>query len=354
MIGMKVHNEGLDFFLTKIKRDNIGIICWGAGMMPHYIDDFLEKFGIIDAIKCFGDSDPKKWNQHIEVCGRKIPILSLEKILEIKENKIFLITCEKYFQVIEWLNKIKELDETNCFVYTHLNYEYFKRVEKRNKTKVSMNIDEKLKIPKIIHYCWFGRKEIPSFNLECIESWRRYCPDYEMKQWNEDNYDISKVNYVKQAYEAKKWAFVTDYVRLDVLFQEGGVYFDTDVKLIRNIDDLLKNEAFCVFAEWPAVNSGSGIGAVKNYELLREMRDEPRSYSNFILPNGELDLTTNAFYESAILKKYGLKKDFSLQNIGGMMIYPPNYFAPASVLGNDVFVNEETYGIHYCQGTWKK
>ena len=95
-------------------------------------------------------------------------------------------------------------------------------------------------IPKKIHYCWFGRNEIPEKTLRCIESWKKYCPDYEIIQWNEDNYDINKIPYMKDAYKEKKWAFVSDYARLDVIYQYGGIYLDTDVELVNSLDDLLE------------------------------------------------------------------------------------------------------------------
>ena len=99
-------------------------------------------------------------------------------------------------------------------------------------------------IPKKIHYCWVGGNSKPPLVKKCIQSWKKYCPDYEIIEWNESNYDISKNIYMKQAYEAKKWAFVTDYMRLDIIYEHGGIYLDTDVELIKNIDDLLSNEAF--------------------------------------------------------------------------------------------------------------
>ena len=102
-------------------------------------------------------------------------------------------------------------------------------------------------IPKIIHYCWFGGAELPEKDRKCIESWKKFCPDYQIIEWNENNYDVTKNTYMYQAYQAKKWGFVPDYARLDIIYQHGGIYLDTDVELVKNLDSLLENDAFMGF-----------------------------------------------------------------------------------------------------------
>ena len=99
-------------------------------------------------------------------------------------------------------------------------------------------------IPKIIHYCWFGRKPLPPLAVKCIESWKKYLPDYTIKEWNEDNFDINIVPYTREAYEVGKYAFVSDYARFYILYHHGGLYFDTDVEVIRPMDDLVGRGAF--------------------------------------------------------------------------------------------------------------
>lgn len=123
-------------------------------------------------------------------------------------------------------------------------------------------------IPKKIHYCWFGRNPLPELAVRCIESWKKYCPDYEIIEWNEDNYDINKISYVKEAYQARKWAFVTDYVRLDVVNQYGGIYLDTDVELLKSLDPLLKYKSFFGMEEGKFIATGLGFGAEKGTKIL--------------------------------------------------------------------------------------
>ena len=131
---------------------------------------------------------------------------------------------------------------------------------------------KKNKIPKVIHYCWFGKNPLPELAVKCINSWKKYCPDYEIIEWNENNFDLNSVTYVKEAYEAKKWAFITDYVRLFVLYEYGGVYMDTDVELLKPIDSFLTLDAFSGFESSNAVPTGI-ISSRKNFKFIKELLD---------------------------------------------------------------------------------
>jgi len=126
-----------------------------------------------------------------------------------------------------------------------------------------------MSIPKIIHYCWFGNNELTQSALDCINSWKKYCPDYTIIRWDETNFDVNKYVFTKEAYEMKKWAFVSDVARLDIIYNNGGIYLDTDVELIRNIDSLLKDELFIGFENKEYVANGLGFGAVKGNEIIK-------------------------------------------------------------------------------------
>lgn len=145
-------------------------------------------------------------------------------------------------------------------------------------------------IPRIIHYCWFGGNEKPEIIRKCIFSWKKYCPDYEIKEWNESNFDINMFQYTKEAYNAKKWAFVSDVARLWVVLNYGGIYMDTDVEVFDNIDSLLNNDLFMFFESEININSGMGFGATKDNEIIQELVND---YSDrpFLLSNGKYDLT---------------------------------------------------------------
>ena len=155
-------------------------------------------------------------------------------------------------------------------------------------------------IPKIIHYCWVGGKPKPQSVLYCIESWKRCCPDYEIREWNESNYDFTKNEYMRQAYEAKKWGFVPDYARLDIIYEYGGIYLDTDVEMLRSPDELLGQDGFMGFENTGDgeyfVNCGHGFGAVPHHEVIRKARDLYNVLS-FLNEDGTPNLFTS-FYNT--------------------------------------------------------
>jgi hypothetical protein len=346
---MIIHNDGITNMINKMKDNQQSIICFGAGMMPYYIEDILKKYNLVDNIVCFTDNDPSKVGTHIKLGDRQYAVIEYSQVLAMDLSRVaILLTCETFAPVLQQLSTEEKLINTECYIYPMLNYDIFIK-----NTMHNIQLEKKPQlIPKIIHYCWFGGKPMPEICMSYIESWKKYCPDYEIKRWDESNYDVNTCLYIKQAYEAKMWAYVTDYARLDILYQYGGMYFDVDVEMIRNIDELLENHAFCAYGEWPAVNSGAGIGAIKGFELIREMRDVPRGSRSFITGNGIYDTATNSIYESAILRKYGCRLDFSMQNLNGMLVYPPDYFAPDSILGKDIYITKNTYAIHHCRGSW--
>ncbi len=205
-------------------------------------------------------------------------------------------------------------------------------------------------IPKKIHYCWFGGNPLSEETKKYIESWKKYCPDYEIIEWNENNFDINSNVYVKEAYQAKKWAFVTDYVRLYVMYNYGGIYMDTDVEVIKNLDLYLNNHAFSGFET--ATDIPTGIMACeKNFPLFKEFLEY---YDNrhFILKDGKMDLTTNVVTITNICKKYGLKRNNKYQIIKGFALYPNDFFCPKSHVNNEINLTENTATIHHFAGSW--
>lgn len=208
-------------------------------------------------------------------------------------------------------------------------------------------------IPKVINYCWFGRNPLPDSVLKCMDSWKKYCPDYEIKQWNEDNFDIGKSEYAKEAYEAKKWAFVSDYARLDIIYNNGGIYLDTDVELIRNLDPLLKNKCF-LGIEQPShlISTGLGFGAEKKNENIKEMLDEYKN-THFTLKKDIFDKTPCPYRNTNPFYKYGFNKEIkNVTDFNGARIYPPEYFCPFERKLNKLTITENTYSIHNFGSSW--
>ena len=206
-------------------------------------------------------------------------------------------------------------------------------------------------IPKVIHYCWFGGNPFPDEYKKYMESWRKFCPDYEIIEWNESNYDVTKNKYMHEAYEAKKWAFVSDYARLDIIYNHGGIYLDTDVELIKSLDDLLINEAYMGFQDRIYVNTGLGFGAERGHETIKELRNY---YNNirFTNPDGSYNITACPIYQTRQLINRGLKRNNKKQIVAGITIYPLDYFAPKSPATLKMKITPNTYSIHHYSASW--
>ena len=202
-------------------------------------------------------------------------------------------------------------------------------------------------IPKKIHYCWFGRKSKPKLAKKCIASWRKLCSDYEIIEWNEDNFDIGMNAYTQSAYEEKKYAFLTDYARLLIIYDHGGIYFDTDVELLKPIDDLLVNKSYFGFEDSEHVNTGLGFGAEKESIMIKLMQEEYQELldrkSSFV---GCPILNTKA------LVKAGLVLNGKKQNLDSGTVYPIDYFNPYDDPTGRLNITENTYSIHWYAKSW--
>ena len=210
-------------------------------------------------------------------------------------------------------------------------------------------------IPKIIHYCWVGGAPKPDSVLYCIESWKKYCPEYEIREWNENNYDFTRNNYMNQAYEAKKWGFVPDYARLDIIYQYGGIYLDTDVELIKNFDDLLNHNSFFGFEDTGDgeffVACGLGFGAEAHNDLIKLLRDYYDEI-DFTNNDGSLNLMPAPRHNASIFKEYGVLMDNQIQNIEGNVFYPSEYFCPKIFKTGKMTITKRTHSIHHFSASW--
>lgn len=206
-------------------------------------------------------------------------------------------------------------------------------------------------IPKVIHYCWFGDKVFPDEYKKYISSWKKFCPDYEIKIWNESNFDVLFCDFAKEAYEEKKWAFLSDCVRLKIIYDEGGIYLDTDVELVKNLDRFLS--AKCFFGTEPSgfVATGLGFGAEKGNSTILEMLHQYDGH--FKMSDGSFDMKPCPQKNTDVMVKKGYvynknriwKKD-------GIVIYPPRYFCPMDYDTGVVKLTEDTYSIHHYGASW--
>jgi hypothetical protein len=206
-------------------------------------------------------------------------------------------------------------------------------------------------IPKIIHYCWFGGNPLPELGQKCIASWKKYFPEHEIKEWNESNYDVHKIAYMDEAYMAKKYAFVSDYARFDILYQYGGIYFDTDVEVIKPFDDILARGGFMGIESVGKVAAGLGIGCNAGLGIGCQILDF-YARLHFINDDGTYNLHTVVEYVTDILRKNGLKEENSMQHLDGLTIYPKEYFCPDLLFLKLVKLSENTHSIHHYAGSW--
>lgn len=211
-------------------------------------------------------------------------------------------------------------------------------------------------IPKTIHYCWFGRSPMPELALKCIDSWKKYLPDYEIKEWNEDNFDVNAIAYTREAYEAKKYAFVADYARFKILHEHGGLYFDTDVEIIRPMDDIIAHGPFmgceCEATKTTdiTVAPGLGLGANPGLGLYAEIL-EFYTTLHFKNPNNSLNLKTIVEITTEILYRHGLKNTTEIQECADVWIYPKDYFNPM-IPGHRIVLTSNTRSIHHYAASW--
>lgn len=216
-------------------------------------------------------------------------------------------------------------------------------------------------IPKVIHYCWFGRNPLPQTARKCIESWRKFCPGYEIKEWNEDNFDIAQCRYARQAYESKKYAFTSDYARFWILYNYGGLYFDTDVELIQPIDDIIAKGAFMGCEHDAAQESdasalgvapGLGLGVNPGLGLYREILNRYESI-DFLGVDGKPDTKENVVtITTDILVRHGLRNTPEIQEVAGVYVYPRDYFAPKDIDTKKLTITPNTRSIHHYDGSW--
>lgn len=209
-------------------------------------------------------------------------------------------------------------------------------------------------IPKIIHYCWFGRGELTPLAKKCIASWRQYLPDYEIKEWNEDNFNVNCIQYTADAYKAGKYAFVSDYARFLVLYEYGGVYFDTDVEVVRSLDDVLEKGPFMGFellGENMAVAPGLGLATESGLDLYKTILEQ-YEYLPFLTEKGTLNPYTMIPLVTDLLRERGLQGNGTIELIADIYIYPPDWFNPYDDALGRLKITDNTRTIHWYAKSW--
>lgn len=208
-----------------------------------------------------------------------------------------------------------------------------------------MNGQDKCGIPRVIHYVWFGKNPKSKSVKKCIASWHRHCHGYKIIEWNESNYDVRKNRYMYEAYKAKKWAFASDYARYDIIYRHGGVYLDTDVELVANMNKLLDNLMFMCFLEDRRVASGLGFGSMKGNPIIKEILQYYEGRS-FYKADGRMDLRVCNHNETDVLARHGLERTGKEQWLDFAHIYPREYMNPAGSPAG------KTIAVNHFDGSW--
>lgn len=321
------------------------IVCYGIG---HDFDMILKNYARYpwnEKVEYLVDNSPAKWETTYQIGSRQHKIMSLEQLLQEDVSKLVIfISCSYFAEIVEQLNTIEKLNNVECYIY----YFMFALSEHSD---ICIKRRKECLIPPAIHYCWFGGNELPDLYKRCIESWHKYCPDYEIKEWNESNCDINENLFVKQAYEKGKFGFVPDYFRLKIIYEHGGIYLDTDVEVIKNLDNLRYNEAFCGMQIPGEANLGLGFGAVKGHPAIAKMLERYQKMQ-FIKPDGTCDETASPVLQTIDLRDMGMQYCNQLQEVCGMTIYPTEVLSPKNLVTREINITENTYAIHHFDGSW--
>lgn len=212
-------------------------------------------------------------------------------------------------------------------------------------------MENEQKIPQIIHYFWFGHGKQKGKNIKYIKKWGKVCSGFKIMRWDETNFDVNVIPFTKEAYERGQWAFVSDYARLKVLYEYGGIQFDSDVELIKNFSKLLKYEGFIGFESDDRVNDGQGFGVMPHHPIVKEMLDMYENLS-FVNKDGSFNKILSPVARTEVLVKHGLKLDGSRQNIEGIEVFPAEYFCPKDFVTRKITITKNTYSIHHFASSW--
>lgn len=344
---MRVKNCDVYSFMEGIGDKKI--IAFGQGLqLSSMINMYNHPRGWENVIKYVVDNNRILWGEDYQVKEVSFKVYSPEKLKEeSSKESVVVIFSQRCYEIVSQLNEVHELDDMECYIfplmqtYTNIEDEPFKK---------SMDVPV---IPKKIHYCWFGRKPLTESAKKCIESWKKYCPDYEIICWNEDNYDVNKHLYTKEAYKHKAYAFVSDYARLEIIYNHGGIYMDTDVEVKRSLDPLLYNKAYCAFSNHvPRINTGLGFGAEKGFPIIKDMIDAYR-FEKYEMDDG-VNKTLCQAYNTKVLAYHGLIQNGRYQVVKGMACYPKDYFDPMSSYFYLAPKEEKAFSIHQSANTWSE
>jgi len=323
------------------------VVCFGAGEHLDYIFKRFSEEKLYKYIDVIVDNKKELWGEIKHYEEKVFPIVSFDELCECSKHNelLIIITSHWYFnEIIMQMDQEKMLDRVEVFVGDLLDvpivdYPFF---------EIRQEVVEK--IPRIIHYCWFGGSTIPIEYQTYMETWKKCCPNYDIVRWDENNYDITKNRYIKQASEKKIWAFVSDFARVDIVNKYGGIYLDCDVELLKPLDVFLGTEMYCGFEDYKYINLGLGFGSVAGHPYLKSLLQYYESLE-FVNSDGDVNFTACPFYQTEVIKSYGIIAKNSFQKTDSITVYPTEVFSPYSLWGGGQ-ITDKSYSIHHFKASW--
>lgn len=345
--GMRFINLTYENFLKRI--ENKTVILFGVSSAWHYYHKVFPDITqhMLTKVKFIVDNSVEKQGRIFHILGKDYEVKSVEDITSV-ENCVILITVSLAYQqqICQQLTEMNLPAEMECFSLPLMTYSHEKVdnscVEEYFETHTEQRIDAK------IHSFWFSGEEKPDVYKRCISSWHKYCPQFEIIEWNGDNYDITQNQYMKEAFEHRKWAFVSDYARLDVIYRYGGIYLDMDVELLAPLEKLLNAESFFCRQEDGLLELGSGFGASAGNPFIKQMLE---TYKNrrLIASSGEIDMTPQPEWLSDVFVENRFYKNHNSEIIGNCLVLSNDYIMCAA--GNDA-AERAKLGVHWHNGGW--
>ena len=323
---------------------NRRLICFGAG------ENFKEiLFNHKWKVSMVVDGDESKIGtviDYLTVGGWR----EIEK--RITDGDILLITPVFFKDIYNKIMGNTLLKECDVYIYDLMKrLQYDADRDKYERRTICIGRRMEKRIPPIIHYFWFSGDPFPDSVKECIESWKRFCPEFKIIKWDMNNYDFSRNRFALEAIKCRKWAFASDFARADVIYRYGGIYLDTDVELIRDISDLLYNDAFIGFQDNDEIDPGSGFGATPGNSIVREFMDIYKDIS-FEIGEGKFNTIACPVYYTEVLENHGLVKNGAYQVVDGFTTYPYDFLCPHSYRSGRTYCSHNTYSIHHHKGGW--
>lgn len=347
---MRLKNGSFADFAEEVKAAGKQIIVYGAGMNGKTLAVYwLNQYQLLERVACYVDADKGKQGKEVRLGKYTVPIKAPPVLEELTGTYVLLMTVNDFEPVISVLTQMRGMEYTEV---------YFLPIMIMNAERPSdgcgvIQTSKEPLIPKVIHYTWFSGEPVPDHLKRCIDTWKRFCPDYDIVRWDSTNYDLWQNQYMTQAFQHQKWGFIADVARLDILYRYGGIYLDSDVELVRNLDELLYQPAFCSVERWGTVNMGGGSGAQPGNPVIKAMLDY-RKDEPFVLEDGSLNLMSCGYYETPPLIEKGLQINGQTQLIadGMMAVYSSDYFHPYEYMNGKLRVTKNTFSIHHFDGGW--